>query len=141
MHQRLKKCAGCNDRLLRVVADPEIGDDSTYLSTLDNELAYLALLEVEMRLLFEGVFHSKLVSLFVALCSWAANARTFAGIKHSDLDGGCVGIYSHLTAKGIDFTDDMPLSKTPDGRVTTHLADAIQIHSEEHSFRAHPGRS
>ena len=93
-----------------------------------------------MRLLFKGVFHSKLVSLFIALCSWTSNARAFAGIKHSDLDGGSIGIYSHLAAKSIDFTDDMPLGKTPDGGVTTHLADTIEVHSEEHSFRAHPGR-
>ena len=52
MHEGLEKCACGDNRLLGVIANSKIGNDPAYLPIFDNKLVNLALLKVQVGLLF-----------------------------------------------------------------------------------------
>ena len=81
-----------------------------------------------MGLILEGKLHPKLVGLFIALGPGSTNAGTFAGVEHSHLNGGGVGVQGHLAAEGVDLPDDVSFSQSTNRRVTAHLPNAVQIH-------------
>ena len=69
------------------------------------------------------------------------NSRAFAEVKHPALQKGGVSRAPHLTSKCVYLAYKMSLCRTPDGRITRHVADRVQIYSEYCGFTAEPCRS
>ena len=44
------------------------------------------------------------------------------------------------STEGIDFTDHVPLGQTTNGRIAGHLADGVEVLSEDGDLRTHPCR-
>jgi hypothetical protein len=65
---------------------------------------------------------------------------TFRGVQQPELDTGGIGGQAHLTAEGIDLANDVPLGLSPDGGVTAHLGNSINIPTEQQDLNAHAGR-
>jgi hypothetical protein len=48
-----------------------------------------------------------------------------------------IGIDAHFTSERIDFAYYVALCQTPNGWVTTHLADGIEIHRQKKRLTSH----
>ena len=77
------------------------------------------------------MLHPELIRLLVALRPRGLDGRTFGGVQQAELDAGRIGGQAHLAAEGIDLADDVPLGLSPDGGVTAHLRNSINIPTEQ----------
>jgi hypothetical protein len=55
------------------------------------------------------------------------------------LDPRFVYGFSHESAEGINFADDLPLCHSSDSRITAHLTDRIKISGQKGYASAEPG--
>jgi hypothetical protein len=94
-----------------------------------------------MFLIFNRLFHPETVLLAIDLGPRRTDGGPFSGIELPELDACLIGRPGHLSAKGIDFLDQMAFGQSTDGRVAGHVTDLIHILGNEKSRMAHPGRS
>ena len=64
----------------------------------------------------------------VGLRTGAPHGWPLTAIKHPELDCRAIGNDTHHSAKSIYLSDYLPLSYTPNGRITTHLRHLVHIH-------------
>src|SRR5256885_3802760 len=125
MHQTTQKCTGCNHDSCSKVLNTKSRLYTNGSAVLVQQIGDLALLNIQIWLSFADPFQPELVSFFVALCTRCPNRRTLLGIEHPKLQTSHVCGLSHLAAKSIDFTYQMPLGQTANSRVARHLTDRI----------------
>ena len=131
MEESAHESAGGNDRRLGPIDHAEGGADTGDGVVFDKDLSRVALMEVEVQLIFDQPLHAELVGFLVALGAWGLNAGAFAGIQEAKLDAGGVGVPAHDTAEGVDLSHDMPFRQTTDGGVAGHLGNGVQILGED----------
>ena len=85
----------------------------------------------ERRRVFEHGLGPELVGFFIALGARGVHAGAFGTIQHTELNGGGVGIKSHESAEGVDFPNHLTFGDAADGGIAGHLADGIEILSEQ----------
>ncbi|MCY1223852.1 hypothetical protein D9M72_359920 [compost metagenome] len=76
----------------------------------------------------------------VRLGARGAYRRALAGVEDAELDAGLVRGGGHGTAHGVHFLDQVPLADAPDGRVAAHLAQRLDVVSQQQRLAAHTGR-
>ncbi len=116
-------------------ANLDAGDGSVF----DEESFGHLLFEVEIVGLFDNVFHEELIGFFVGLCAWRMHRGAFTAVEHAEVDAGGVDGFSHFSAEGVDFADDLSFGDSADGWVAAHRADHIDIHGEHGGFGAQAG--
>jgi len=100
----------------------------------------MALLEVQIRGALKDMLHTEGVKALVGLGTKRLHSRPLGGVEQTDLDKGAICIAPHLTAKGIDLSNELPLARPPHARVAGHLRDQVQIHGYQKGPPAHAGR-
>jgi hypothetical protein len=63
-----------------------------------------------------------------------ANSRTLAGIEYPKLDSRTIGRPSHSATEGVNFLDQMTFANAANGGVAGHLAQRVDIVSEQQSL-------
>ena len=109
------------------VAQSERSLDTADGIALDEQTRDVALMEGNAFGGLEDGLCAKLISLFVALCPWCPNTRSFGRIEHSKLNARGVGIESHRAAESVDLANDVALGETADGGIAGHLRDGIGV--------------
>ena len=122
-------------------AEAEIRLDSIRTVRPCQDLRHIPLLKSEIRLTLEDCFGAKLIRLLVALRPRRSDTGPLLCIEHPELNRRCIGIQSHHPAQGIDLAHHLPLRLTPDGRITRHLTDGIEILSNDEGLASEPSRS
>ena len=79
----------------------------------------------QARLGGDGGLHGCAVELSVGLRTRSTNGRTLRPVQQSKLDACLVCDPAHQAVQRIDLPDEVSLAKTPDCRVTGHLANRI----------------
>jgi hypothetical protein len=138
VQQTAHECSGRHHDGTCAKAHSETGLHARRRFIIHEQARHVALPKIETRLPLEKGLHAKLVRFFVALGARRSHARSLARIQHSELDTRGVGIESHHTSKGVDFTDHVPLGKSADRRIARHLADGVGVLSEHQGFTAKP---
>ncbi len=105
-------------------ANPAIFNDQPVDQRLDN---------IEIGLGFEHRPHVQPVFELVRLGAVAPNRRSFAAVEHAKLNARGIDAVSHFATQCIDFTHQMPLGNTADGRIARHQRNAVAL-------RRHQGR-
>ena len=59
----------------------------------------------------------------VDLGSWSSHRCASRPVQQTELDACRICQTTHQAIEGVDFTNEMPLTQTSDGRVARHLAD------------------
>ncbi|MNE39154.1 hypothetical protein D3C80_1330880 [compost metagenome] len=118
-----------------------LGNDAGTFSVLHNQLLNHPLAKCQIRRLLHRFFHGVLIKVFIRLGTQCMNRRSFACIKHAQLNKGLINVAAHLAAQRIDFTDDMSFGRTADRRITWHECHHIQVNRNHQCFAAHPGCS
>ena len=77
MHQSAKEGACGQYNALSVILDLEVGFDTYDLTILAKDFGNLSLFTIEIALSFADPFKTELIGLFIALCSWSPNCRSF----------------------------------------------------------------
>ena len=113
------------------VAEGEGGFEADDLIVFNKEAGDIALLEIEVRGVFQEGFEAELVGFFIALGAGGADARAFGSVEEAELDGCRVGIFGHDATEGIDFAHDVAFCQSANGRIAGHLADGVRILGEE----------
>jgi hypothetical protein len=63
--------------------------------------------------------------------------QSLSGIQAPELNTGVIRVLGNLSAQGIDFFDEMPFRKAPDGRIATHGGDMVHVNREEEGWVSH----
>ena len=69
------------------------------------------------------------------------HCRSFGTVKHFGLDKGLVNIFSHLSTKSIQLTDQMSLSDTADRGIAGHLSESFNVVRKKQRLTSHASRS
>ena len=80
----------------------------------------------------------------VVLTPWRPDSRPLRSVQHPKLDPRGIRNLPHLTAKGVDLPDKVPLGRSPNGGVARHSANSLFLHRHHqhrtsHSCRSHRG--
>ena len=95
------------------------------------------LLEGQVGLAFEELFHLQAVEALVGLGAGDLDRRPLAGVQHANLDEGAVDDAPHRAAKGVDLADDVALGGPADGGVARHQRHRVQVHRHEEGAASH----
>jgi hypothetical protein len=57
--------------------------------------------------------------------------RTFAEIQHPVLQSSSIDRFAHQSAAGVDLTDNLSLSDTPNRWIAAHLPHGVQVRRQE----------
>ena len=139
MHQPVEESTCCyNDTLGINLCAPD-GAYANGLLVFHNQFISLILPYFQILRFIESFspLPDKLAS--VALGTRAPNGRPFANVQHTELDGGGISHQTHLSAKGIDLSYNLPLGDASDGRVARHLGNLIHVHCHQTSLGTHIG--
>ena len=67
----------------------------------------------------------------IALSPRTPDGRAFANVEHTELNRGSIRHQSHLSAQGINLTNDLTLRDASDGRVARHLRNLVHVHRHQ----------
>ena len=84
-----------------------------------------SLLQVEFRMALQKPFHSKLISLLIALHSRRSNTLASGGVKHSEVNARGVSVFPHGATKSIDFAHQVAFTRTTNRGIARHLPDRV----------------
>ena len=104
-----------------------------------DEVGHISLLHVEVRLAFQEHFHPELVGFFITLSAGRADAWSFCGIEHAELDAGGVCIECHGATEGVDLTNHVSFGESTYRGIAGHLADGIRVLSEQKRLATEAG--
>ena len=79
--------------------------------------------------------------MFVRLGTEGMYRRTLGCVQHFALNEGLIDVLTHLAAQCVDFTNQMTLTGTADGRIARHHGHGFQVHGAQQSLLTHTGRS
>ena len=111
--QAVQKGACGNNNGRRLVENSKLVDYSRYLSILDKQRLYHALLQFEIWLKLQDMLHSSSIAHFVVLGPCASNGRPLFCVEQTELDGSPVGNPGHFTPQRVDFPHQMALADSP----------------------------
>ena len=141
MEQSAHEGAGGNDDGFGPIDHAKAGADAGDDIVFHQDLSGVALMHVEVGLIFDQPFHAELVSFLVALSPWSLNAGTFLSVEHAELDAGGVGVQAHHTAESIDLADHVSLGQATNCWIAGHLRDRIEILREDCRLATESSRS
>jgi len=96
----------------------------------------LALDDGEPRRAAQLRLHGPGIELAVRLRPRSADRRSLAAVEETELNPGPVGDSAHKAIERIDFADEMPFSKTADGRIAGHRPDGVRPVRDEGGARS-----
>ena len=106
---------------------------------LKNKPSDLSLEDSQPGLQLTKMLHPELVGFLVALGPGGLDGRALGRVQQPKLDAGHVGGHAHLSPQGIDLADDVALGLAPDGGVTAHLGDGVDVPRQEQNIDPHAG--
>ena len=136
MNSSAKEGSDCQHNGRRHEDEPHGGPDATDPAIPDNEVINGLLEDMQPGLIFQGIADGPAIQHPVGLGTRCPYRRPLAGIQHTEMDPGQISCTRHASTQGIDFPDQMTLADTPDGRVTAHLPEGVEIVGQQQSTRA-----
>ena len=106
---------------------------------LGEDRGYLRLDKADFLLRLDRPFHVRMIEHPICLHAFGLDGGAFARIENTGLDRRAVGGQRHLTAQGVDLVDEMPFSRTADGRIAGEIRNGIEAHGEKGDVKAHTG--
>ena len=100
---------------------------------------HLGLLDPQVFLALQGVFHDLLVLPPVGLSTQGPHRRAFAPVEDAVLDAGLVGGPAHLASQGVQLPHQVALARAADGGVAGHVAHRVQVDGKTYRAQAHAG--
>jgi hypothetical protein len=140
MDQALQKSPGGKDNRGRLEDLANLRLDPANFSVFDQEPLDARLPYLQMFGALENPLAPRPIRRLISLRATSPNRRSLASIKKAELNPGLVNRKTHLTAKRIDLTNQMPFPDSADRRVTRHLPDMVEIKREHQGARTHPRR-
>ena len=95
------------------------------LAILYQKLSNLSLADGQVLLILQRLSHFITVSLLISLSTKGMHCRAFGTVQHFGLNKSLINIFSHLTAKSIQFTNQMSLRTSTYIRVTRHQRNTL----------------
>ena len=95
------------------------------LTVLYQKLCYLSLADSQVLLVLQCFSHFVAICLLICLSTKGMYRRTLGTIQHFGLNKSLINIFSHLTAKSIQFTNQMSLRTSTYIRVTRHQRNTL----------------
>ena len=138
-HRAVQICSGGDDYRLGGIFRPQLGTHPGHMAVLCQDFRNLSLLELQIFLKLQGVFHHLLVFPAVCLCPQGMDGRAFAPVQHPVLDAGFVGGHAHFPAQRVQLPHQMSLAGSTDGGVTGHIAHRVQIDGKQNRPQTQPG--
>ena len=132
--------SGAEDGRPDLIHGPGAQHDLPHPAPFGTQIHDLPLPHGEPLLPLQGVLHHLLVLAPVGLGPQGVDRRTLAPVEHPVLDAGPVCGLTHLTAQGVQLSDQMALAGAADGRVAGHVAHGVQVDGENNGLQTHPGR-
>ena len=74
------------------------------------------------------------------MCTERLDGWAFALVEQAHLDERAIGDATNDTAKGIDFTHQMPFGRPANRRVAREMADFVEVNGKKDGTGAHAGR-
>jgi len=108
-----------------------------FLRRLHEEVDYFGLLDEEVGLGLEDFAHFYAVESFVALGAGGPDGGAAGGVEETELDAGGVGDFTHDSAEGVYFADQMAFGDAADGWVAAHLGDEVEVEGEDGGAKSH----
>ena len=90
-----------------------------------------------MGLVGDDSLHAKSIFALVTLGTCCLDGRSPTGVEGFLLEGGEVGIKSHLSAERIKFKDKMAFGQSADRRVAGHPSDRVKETRHQKGVHAH----
>ena len=94
----------------------------------------------EMGLMGDHILHALGIFSLGALGARGPDGGSAAEVQGFCLERGCIRIFAHFAAEGIDFVDEVAFCESTDGRVTGHTGNGVRTGRHEDGFEAHPCR-
>ncbi len=110
-----------------IPADSDADHPNSLRVGLGEQIENGLLPEIQVRLSFDHVLDLGLVSSLIRLSTGAVHGGTLPPIEHAKLDAGRVDGPAHGAPERVDFTDDLALSDSANGRIATHLTNRITV--------------
>jgi len=98
------------------------------LSVFNTNIYNFRLPEDKVFLTLKRVLHYFLVFAPVSLRAQRVNGRSFASVEHPELDASLVSAPGHFSAKGVEFANEMTLSRSTDRWVARHIAHSVKVY-------------
>ena len=112
-----------------------LGENTRDPPILQQQVVHRLLEQVQTLLTLERLPYCRLVKHTIGLGTGRTHGRTLTGIEDAELNPRHVGRTGHQSTEGIDLLDQMTLADTPDGRVTAHLADGLDVVGKQQGTR------
>jgi len=135
--------SACRDyNALRAKAPPFEGLDAQNATLVrrEEETSNSALHRLQRCLLLEEGSDRTAVQSAITLCAWSPDSRSFAAVKHPELDHREIGGSPHDSAEGIDFPDDGTFCNASNSRVARHLTDRLESARNQSDSSTKPRR-
>ncbi len=114
MDKPMKKCSGCDDDCFCHELCANMVSDSEGTILLYENFFNKGLLQFQVRLSLQNVFHVAPVAHLVVLSSRSLDRRAFLCVESTALYGRQVSDLGHFTPEGIHFLDEVALAQSAD---------------------------
>ncbi len=141
VHETIEKCTGSDDNAFSMKFCIPNGTYTYCFTLFDNKLFCLILPYIEIwgvvndRTPFPDKFTTITLGTRTPYC------RPLSNVQHTKLDSCFISNESHISAKSIDFSNNLSFGDSPNGRITTHLSDFVHVHRHKARLSSHIGRS
>ena len=102
-------CAGTYNSCLASVNGACMDSYADYFAAFSQDLSDFCLSDRQVLLALKHLSHGLGILRFVSLCPQRMDCRSLGDIEHLGLDESLIDIFTHLSAQGIDFSDQMSL--------------------------------
>ena len=106
---------------------------------LKNQIRHLRLLDCQIGLRLEDLAHLQAVGLLIALGARGPDGWAARRIQEAELDADCIRDFSHDSAEGVDFADQVALGDSADCWIARHLGDQVDVERVEGGLQPHAG--
>ena len=100
------------------------------------DLGNLRLSDRQMLRILQCIPHLHAVIRLIRLCTQRMNCRSLGFVQHFRLNKRLINIDSHLAAKRINLTNQVPLGASADIRITRHQGNTVYTHGKNNCLKS-----
>jgi len=137
VYQAIQERSGGDDERIASIELASLQSQSHNASTLSPNLACPPEQPFNIGLLTKFIDNPLTVKVFICLSPRRPNRWTPASVEELELNAGGIGSQAHQPAERIDFSDEMPLRRTPDRRIARHVRDGVGVERAQPYVASH----
>jgi hypothetical protein len=140
MNEPIQKSSGRDHNGVRSKTATIFQHDPSESSLIEHKIDDFSLPQMEIRGRFKRAPHLGAIAHAIRLCPWGLNRRPPRAVEQTKLDSSAVDDATHDAAERVNLADEMTFRDPANRRIARHLADEVEVQSDQPGFRAESRR-